>query len=330
MTSTLAAPGSRSAGTAPRPPTGTRRRGAAAQESRAGVLLSAPFVVLYVVFLVGPALYGLAMSFFRSTTLTPGLGGFAGLSNYASVLTEPDFWASMGHTVYFTVLTTPPMVIVAMLLALLVHRMKRGTWFYRFVFFAPGVIPVSSAVLIFGWLFTPNTGLIADWLTAVGLTPPDFLGDASWAMPSVAILTVWWSIGFNFVLFTAALQDIPRELYEAASLDGASAYQQTRFLTIPLLGRTTQLVTMLQILGSLQVFDQIYQLTSGGPDYATRPVMEFIYDSGFTDHRAGYAAAASMIYFVLVVGLSLSWRLLAARRRTNTEQARGRRRLMTS
>ncbi|KAB8170955.1 ABC transporter permease subunit [Streptomyces sp. 3MP-14] len=286
-----------------------RRSPAARHESRSGLLLSTPCIALYVIFMVGPALYGLAMSFFNSSTLRPGFGGWVGLENYSRVLTEPAFWDSMWNTLHFTLLTAPALVAVAMLLALLVNRMRRGKWFYRFVFFAPGIIPVSSAVIIFGWLYNPQSGLLQDWFTAVGLTPPDFLGDADWAMLSVAVLTVWWSIGFNFILFTAALQDIPREVYEAADIDGASTFQQMKSITIPLLRRTTLLVSMLQVLGSLQVFDQIYQLTAGGPDYATRPVLEYIYDTGFTDYRAGYASAASMVYFLLILLLSLGWQL---------------------
>jgi multiple sugar transport system permease protein len=126
-------------------------------------------------------------------------------------------------------------------------------------------------------------------------------------MVSVALTTVWWTIGFNFVLYLAGLQEIPRELYEAASIDGAGPWAQLRRITLPLLSRTTVLVLMLQIIASLKIFDQIYLMTGGGPNFATRPVIEYIYDIGFTDFRTGYSAAASILYFIVILAVSLVW-----------------------
>jgi multiple sugar transport system permease protein len=129
----------------------------------------------------------------------------------------------------------------------------------------------------------------------------------------LAITTVWWTLGFNFVLFLAGLQDIPRELYEASSIDGASPWQQIRRITIPLLNRTTALVIVLQVIASLKVFDQMYIMTSGGPNYSTRSMLQYIYDMGFTDLRTGYAAAASTVFFALVLVVSTVWVVLTRR-----------------
>jgi multiple sugar transport system permease protein len=126
-------------------------------------------------------------------------------------------------------------------------------------------------------------------------------------MVSIAIATVWWTLGFNFVLYLAGLQEIPRELYEAAAIDGASPWQQIRGITIPLLARTTTLVVTLQVIASLKVFDQMYIMTSGGPNFSTRPALEYIYDVGFTDYRVGYGAAASTLYFILLLVVSAVW-----------------------
>ena len=142
------------------------------------------------------------------------------------------------------------------------------------------------------------------------MSPPDFLGSVNGAWFSVVLLTLWWTFGFNFILYTAALQDIPEELYEAASIDGASPLQQMRQLTMPLLRPTISLVLLLQVLASLKVFDQIYLLLQGGPDKATRPAIEYIYDTGFTSYRGGYAAAATMVYFVVLVLVAATWALL--------------------
>jgi multiple sugar transport system permease protein len=124
---------------------------------------------------------------------------------------------------------------------------------------------------------------------------------------------VWWTLGFNFVLYLAGLQDIPRELYEAASIDGAGPWQQIRRITIPMLARTTSLVLVLQVIASLKVFDQMYIMTSGGPNFSTRPVLEYVYDSGFTDFRVGYASSVSTLFFILVLTVSAVWVFLTRR-----------------
>jgi hypothetical protein len=156
-------------------------------------------------------------------------------------------------------------------------------------------------------LFQPAIGLADAAIGKIGLTPPNWLGSESFAMVSLAITTIWWTIGFNFVLYLAGLQEIPRELYEASAIDGAGPWQQIRSITIPMLSRTTTLVAVLQVIASLKVFDQMYIMTQGGPNFATRSVLEFIYDQGFTNFRIGYASALSMLFFVVVLIVSIGW-----------------------
>jgi multiple sugar transport system permease protein len=283
------------------------------EESRAGWGLAAPFLIFYLLFVIGPIVYGIIMSFFNSSLQHAGLGGFAGASNYVSALTSADFWAAMWHTVLFTLMTTPPLVAIALVLAMFTDRLRRGRWFFRLLFFAPYVVPSSAVALIWGFLYTPELGLWQHWLSAVGITAPNWLNDPSWAMASIALMTVWWTLGFNFVLYLAGLQDIPRELYEAASVDGASPWRQLRSITIPMLRQTTLLVLVLQIIASLKIFDQIFLTTQGGPNYVTRPLLEYVYDIGFTDFRTGYAAAASMLYMLVIVAVSVVWFVLNRR-----------------
>jgi len=283
-------------------------------DGRAGWGLTAPFLIFYVLFLIGPTVYGIVMSFFNSSLQHSGLGGFAGPDNYTQALTSSDFWQSMWHTVLFTLMTTPPLVAIALMLAVFTDRLARGRWFFRLVFFAPYVVPSAAMALIWTWLYTPQIGLWDSWLSAVGISdPPNWLADPSWAMASVALATVWWTLGFNFVLYLAGLQEIPRNLYEAAAVDGASRWHQLRRITIPLLNRTTALVLVLQIIASLKIFDQIFLMTAGGPNYATRPLLEYVYDIGFTDFRTGYAAAASMLYFLVILAVSLGWFFVSRR-----------------
>jgi multiple sugar transport system permease protein len=289
--------------------------------NRAGWLFAAPFMVLYILFLIGPVLIGIVISLFNTTTVKSGLGSSVGLSNYADVLSSGDFWASMWHSVLFTLLTTPLLVLLPLLFAILASRMVHNRWFYRLAFFAPYVVPSSAVCLIFAFMYTPQTGLVTNAFSWLGLTAPDFLGTTSGAWFAVVLLTLWWTFGFNFILYTAAIQEISEEVYEAASIDGAGPWQQIRAITVPLLRPTMSLVLILQILASLKVFDQIYILLAGGPNYSTRPVIEYIYDTGFTAYRGGYAAAATMVYFVILVLISVAWLLLRNRRNSDPANA---------
>jgi multiple sugar transport system permease protein len=286
-----------------------------ASENRTGWLFATPFLALYVAFLIGPVVIGLLISLFNTTTVRSGIGSWVGLSNYADVLTNADFWASMWHSALFTLLSTPFLVLLPLLFAVLVSRLSRGQWFYRLAFFAPYVVPSAAVCLIFAFMYTPETGLITNAFGWFGLTAPDFFGSTSGAWFAVVLLTVWWTFGFNFILYTAAIQEISEEVYEAATLDGAGPWQQIRMVTVPLLRPTIGLVLILQVLASLKVFDQIYILLAGGPNYTTRPVIQYIFDSGFSAYRGGYAAAATMVYFVVLVLVSVVWFLI---RRRNT------------
>jgi multiple sugar transport system permease protein len=267
----------------------------------------APFVVLYLLFIIGPTVYGLVMSFFHTSLVRPGLGGFAGFGNYAEALQSGAFWSSLWHTLWFTILTTPPLIVLAFAFALLADRARHGQWFFRLAFFAPYILPSAVVALIWIFLYTPGLGLLQTALAKIGITSPNWLGDPNWAMPSLAITTLWWTLGFNFVLYLAGLQEIPRDLYEASAIDGASPWQQIRNITIPMLGRTTTLVAVLQVIASLKVFDQMYIMTSGGPNFATRSILELVYDEGFTNFRTGYAAAISMLFFIVVLAVSAIW-----------------------
>ncbi|MEV6860251.1 sugar ABC transporter permease [Streptosporangium subroseum] len=266
-----------------------------------GMLFIAPFLVVYVAFLVWPLLLGLRMSL-SSVNIAGSNDGFVGFANYAEAFGDPRMWRSLWNTVLFTVLSTVPLVILGLVFALLVHNLRFVRWLWRLSFFAPFLLP--SAVVSVLWLqmiYQPGFGLLNG---ALG-TDILWLGDPNMAMWSVVMTTVWWTVGFNFLLYLAALQSIPEQLYEAASIDGASAWNKLRSITLPMLRRTTGLVVVLQLLASLKVFDQIYLMTGGGPENSTRPIIEYAYDIGFTGYRVGYASAVSYILFILIVAVSL-------------------------
>src|SRR4029453_4516833 len=168
---------------------------------------------LSLVFVMGPSLFGRVLSFTNASLVKPGLNGSAGLGNYAEALSSADFWSSLGHTLWFTILTTPPLVILGFLLALLANRVARGRWFFRLAFFAPYILPSAVVALVWIWLYTPGLALFATTLPKTAITAQSGGGAPVWAMPSLAITTVWWTLGFSFVLYLAGLQEIPRDLY---------------------------------------------------------------------------------------------------------------------
>ncbi len=279
---------------------------------------TAPFFIFFVLFLLWPVLNALRTSLFDDSLV--GGASWAGLENYRELLNDPNFWAAMWHTALFTLLSVPPLVLLALGLALMVSRVRRLQWLFRLAFFAPYVLPVSVVVLVWNWLYQPGFGLINSYLVGIGLAEVNWLGQPGVAMVSAVIATVWWTLGFNFVLFLAGLQEIPRELYEAAATDGATPGQQLRRITLPLLTSTTLLVTTLQVIASLKIFDQIYllQLGTPGPENSTRPAIQYIYEAGFTQYRIGYASAMSFVFFLVIVVVAIVSIRLVRRAGTRT------------
>ncbi|ROS79154.1 carbohydrate ABC transporter permease [Cellulomonas sp. PhB143] len=293
------APGSRTAGAAR-----TARRKTMRERDRSGYVFVAPFAIATGLFLLWPTIYGLWMSF-TNQSLTGTKSSFIGLDNYIEALGDPQVWQTLWHTVVFTLLSVIPLVIVSLGMALLVHTGLPGQWVWRMSFFAPFLLTSAVVASLSSWLFQPEIGLFDVWLSKVNLGPVGWLSDENVAMYSIVLVTVWWTVGFNFLLFLAALQGIPHTLYEAATIDGAGGWRRLFSITIPQLRNITAVIVVLQILGSLKVFDQIYLLTGGGPNGSTRPILEYIYDAGFTNYRLGYASAISYVFFALILVFTL-------------------------
>ena len=283
----------------PRPPGATEHLSAGRKRRRRrdnvrGWLYVAPFLIAFGLFLIWPTIYGLWMSF-TGVSLARTNDEFIGLANWTEALGDPQVWSSLGNTAWFTVLSTIPLVAIAMGLAILVNLGLPGQWFWRLSFFMPFLLASTVISQFWVWMYNPELGLINEILSWFGLGGVAWLQDPNTAMLSVVITTVWWTIGFNFLLYLAALQNIPEHLYEAASLDGAGSWRKFASITLPQLAPITVLVLVLQLLNSLKVFDQIYQMTGGGPGGATRPILLYIYEVGFTGYRMGYASAISYI-----------------------------------
>jgi multiple sugar transport system permease protein len=262
-----------------------------------------PFLFFYVFLLIYPLLTGIGVSLHRADLF--GNRRWVGLDNYARLLTDPVFGQSLWNTLKLTLLIVPGLTLITLLLALALNRATRGAAVLRGVFFSSSVLSVTIVTLIWRFILTPDAGLVAVALKALGREPVSFLSDPNLAIPALAITTVWWSLGLPMTLFLAGLQQIPHDIYEAAALDRASGWATLWRVTLPSLRRTLVLVVMLQTTAQLQLFGQAQLLTAGGPSGASRPVVLFIYEVAFGRWELGYAIAAAEILFAIILVVTL-------------------------
>ncbi len=218
---------------------------------------------------------------------------------------DQRFWAALRHTIEFTVISTPLLMALGLGLAILVNRPGRLSTVYRAAFFLPYVLPVSVVTLIWIYLFNPDRGLAVKVTDLFGIHPIDFLNSPGFALPAVILTTIWWTVGFNLVLFLAGLQDIDPHLYEAAALDGASRWASFVNITVPGLRRVSMLVLVTQVVASFQVFGQVYIMTRGGPGDASLVLIQNVYQTGIRDAKLGYASAQSIVLLALILVVSL-------------------------
>lgn len=217
---------------------------------------------------------------------------------------DAQFWNSLGNTIVFVLLSTPLIVVIGLLMAIALNNSHRFTSVFRTTFFAPYVFSVAGLTLIWGFLLNPQSGILAATLEFVGIEPIPWLTDPNLALPAIVVTTLWWTVGFNMVLFLAGLQDIDPTLYEAADIDGANGLNKFWNITVPGLQRTLLLVIVLQIIASFQIFGQVFIMTRGGPGGATRVLIQHIYESGFRDFDLGYASAMSIFLFAVMFVIS--------------------------
>jgi multiple sugar transport system permease protein len=269
-----------------------------------GLLFVAPFLFVYGLILIFPLLRGLWLSFHRVDLF--GEGQFIGLGNYSRLLADPIFQQSLVNTFVVTLMIVPPLTVIALALALALNRAGRGVAFMRGIFFSSAVLSVTIVTLIWRFVLAPDAGLLGEVWQAAGWQPLPFLSDVHLALPALAITTIWWSVGFPMLLFLAGLQQIPREIYEAAALDRADSWTTFWQITLPGLRRTVILVVMLQTAAQLQMFGQSQLLTAGGPSGASRTAVLFLFESAFGRWELGYASAAAEVLFLLILAVTLT------------------------
>lgn len=299
-------------GTAPQPPLAAvpgALRVARQKGPWTAWLLIAPFLFFYGLFLIYPAIRVCYLSL--TTSDIAGQGGFVGIRNYVELLHDQEFWAAVKQTVYFVILTVVPNTAAGFFLALLVVRLKRLRLPVLSAFFLPFVLPVSVVTTGAVWILDANFGIF-NYLFG---TAVNWFQDPAWAMPAVAVVTVWWTVGFNMLLFISGLQNISADVYEAASIDGANGLQKFLNITCPLIWPVASLVLVLQLIAQFKIFDQVYLLTGGGPYNSTMVVLLYMYRQAFQQGRGGYASAVAVV-LVLIMALvsAIQFRLLRTKR----------------
>jgi multiple sugar transport system permease protein len=289
------------------------------RQSRAAWLFVAPALSLFTVFFAIPVLAGFLLSltdFDIYAVGAPENARFVGLGNYGQLFRNPDFWNALRNTLYFVVVGGPLSVATSLVAALLLSaKLVRYKSLFRTVYFMPVVTTLVAVAIVWRYLYHPRYGLLNTFLGWFGAGPIDWLGDPHWAMPAVILLAVWKNFGYNMLIFVAGLQSIPDDLYEAASIDGASWWQRFRHVTLPGLAPTFLFVSVTTMIGFFQLFSEPYVMTQGGPLRATTSIVLLLYEEGFRWWRMGIAAAIAFVLLVVtLIGTLIQMRLQRERR----------------
>lgn len=270
-------------------------------------LFVAPAMVLVCLTVLVPALMALLMSFTRSGLDVSEPLQFIGLANIQRLLADPMFLQVLGTTAIYLVGVVPPIVLGALALAVLVNRALPGMHWFRGAFYTPVLVSIVVAAIAFRWLYAEN-GLINGWGQALfgdAFTPIGFLTDPLLALPSVMLVTLWKGLGYYMVIFLAGLQGIPKDLYEAAELDGSVGWRQHLDITLPLLRPYVALVAVISAIAATKVFEEVFLMTQGGPADSTRTVVYYVYDLAFQELEISYACTAGLALFLVVLVLGL-------------------------
>lgn len=268
------------------------------------VLYLAPYFALFFIFKLGPIVSNFFVSLYELDIV--GSGKFVGIQNYSKLLADKLFWIALKNTFYYLALVGPINVIGGFFIALLLNKPLRGRTLARAVVFMPYIIMVTVVGALWRWILEGNYGILNYYLQKFfNIEPIYWLTSSSTAMLGVVMASVWWTIGYNTVIFLAGLQDVPRELLEAAEIDGAGPFRRLLNVTIPCLRSTTFFVVLTTTIYSLQVFGQVYTMTGGGPRYSTLVLVQHLYITGFRLFKLGYSSAISVVLFIIIFLISM-------------------------
>lgn len=276
-------------------------------ERTAAYLFVVPAVVLLAAFLIYPALQTIRYAFTDYNLMRPDRIKFSGINNFIELFQDKNFWIAVKNTLHFTVLVVPFQTALALALALLISSRRRGVSIFRAAYFSPQVTSMVVVAILWTVLYNsnPDSGLLNALLVKLGMEPCGFLNDPKTSMNSIIFMSAWQGAGYQMMIFLAGLQGIPKEQYEAASIDGAGKVKSFFYVTLPGLKNVIQYVIMITVIQAMKLFTQPYVMTKGGPQNSTRTLVYYVYEQGFQKRNFGYACAVAAVFFVIVISLSL-------------------------
>lgn len=281
-------------------------------ERTAAYIFVLPAVILLAAFLIYPALQTVRYAFTNYNIMRPDRITFCGLDNFIEIFQDKDFWKAFTNTLYFTVLVVPFQTVLALALALLISSRRKGVSIFRAAYFNPQVTSMVVVAILWTVMYNsnPESGLLNALLVKLGFEPSGFLNDPDTAMNSIIFMSAWQGAGYQMMIFLAGLQGIPRDQYEAASIDGAGKLKSFLYVTLPGLKNVIKYVVMITVIQAMKLFTQPYVMTKGGPQNSTRTMVYYVYEQGLQKRNFGYACAVAAIFFVIVVILSLGMKKL--------------------
>ena len=268
------------------------------------MLFLSPTLVIFTAFILFPVFFSFYLSF-HSWNMFSGDTTFVGLENYSRMIQDAEFWQVLGNTAVYTFGTIPINMALSLWVAYLLNKKLKGKKFLRTAFFAPVIISPVAAAVIWRWMYDPNFGLVNYLISFLGIGSINWLNEPTAAMFALIIMGVWKTFGINMILFSAGLQGIPDNYYEAAELDGAGKWAKFYHITIPMLAPTTFFIMIMSMISSFQVFDIVYVLTSGGPMGSTKVLVFYVYEHAFKFFEMGYASAISYFLFAVLFILTM-------------------------
>ena len=267
-----------------------------------GLLFVSPWLIGFLVFTLYPFLASLYYSFTNFSIVHAPR--WTGLTNYKQLFADHLFWTSLFNTAYYATLEVPLSTLISIGIAMLLNKKVRGLTVYRTLFFLPYVVPIVAGSIVWLWLFNPSFGVVNYFLSLLHIPGPGWTFSSAWSKPTFVLLGLW-GVGAPIVIYLAALQGVPKDMYEVADLDGASAFQRTRYVTIPMISPAILFNVVLAIVASFQYFTQAFVMTDGGPNNSTLFYSLYLYEQAFQYLHMGYASAMAWLLFVVVVAVTL-------------------------
>lgn len=278
------------------------------KESILAYLFILPLLIQFFVFTSGPMIYSVYISFTDWNILQSST--WVGLQNYIKIFSDDKFWKSLGNTLFYLI-GVPIGLFISLIIAIWMNQGIRGTAWYRAIYFLPAISSIVAITILWQWIYNTDYGLMNYILGLVGIVGPNWLGNETWIKPAIVIMGIWKGIGITIIFYLAGLQNIPKELYEAAEIDGANFFQKYRYVTLPLLTPITFFLVVTGIIGTLQIFVEIQIMApTGGPNYAAASIVFYLWQKAFVYYEMGYASALAWVLgFIMFVVTYIQFKL---------------------